>query len=267
MRWRGSRRCCPASLARPDDRPAARSRHRGPPHRRPVRDARRVLPRAARGGRARAAALLRRPRHERDAEVDPGRVRGGGRRADRQPRPAGGGLRGRQGQGAAARRARLPRRRRARGVRARVRAAGDQGERRLRRRLPALHRARPAADRQARGRVRAQDRLRHDRARLHGQGQRPGPDRGHDRDARARAEGDRAGALVGDGPRRGARLRAQARDPGQGRDRERAVLDRRQPLGTLLGGQVDRGPRARARRRRLPARHAAGAGARRARRS
>ena len=204
------------------DRPAARSRHRSPPHRRPVGDARRLLSRAARGGRARAAALLRRPRHERDAQVDPGRVRGRGRRAHRQPRPARGGLRGRQGQGDAARRARLPRGRRARGVRARVRPAGDQGERRLRRRLPALHRARAPADRQAGGRVRAQDRLRHDRSRLHRQGQRPGADRGHGGDARAGAEGDRPGALVGDGARRGDRVRAQARDPGQGRDRERA---------------------------------------------
>ena len=138
---------------------------------------------------------------------------------------------------------------------------------RLRRRLPALHRARPPADRQARGRVRAPDRLRHDRPRLHRQGQRPGADRGDGRDAGARAEGDRAGALVGDGPRRGDRLRAQARDPRQGRHRERAVLDRRQPLGPLLGGQVDRGPRARSRRRRLPARDPPGAGARRGRRS
>ena len=144
-----------------------------------------------------------------------------------------------------------------------VRPAGDQGQRRLRRRLPALHRARPPADREARRRVRAQERLRHDRPRLHGQGQRPGPDRGHGRDARARAEGDRAGALVGDGPRRGDRVRAQARHPGQGRDRGRAVLDRRQPLGPLVRGQVDRGPHARARRRRLPARHAPRARARR----
>ena len=42
----------------------------------------------------------------------------------------------------------------------------------------------------------------------------------HGRDARARAEGDRPGALVGDGPRRGDRLRAQARHPGQGRHRD-----------------------------------------------
>ena len=56
-------------------------------------------------------------------------------------------------------------------------AAGHQGQRGLRRRLPALHRARPPADRQARRRVRPPDGLRHDRPRLHGQGQRPGPDR------------------------------------------------------------------------------------------
>jgi argininosuccinate synthase len=73
------------------------------------------------------------------------------------------------------------------------------------------------------------------------------------------------GPLVGDGPRRGDRLRARARDPGQGRRRVGAVLDRRQPLGALERGQVDRGPLARARGRRLPARHAARARARRAR--
>ena len=147
---------------------------------------------------------------------------------------------------------------------ARVRPARDPGQRQLRRRLPALHRARPPADRQARRRVRAPLRLRHDRPRLHRQGQRPGADRGHGRHAGAGAQGDRAGALVADGPRRGDRLRAQARDPGQGRHGVRAVLDRRQPLGPLLGGQVDRGPLARARRRRLPARHPARARARRA---
>ena len=43
------------------------------------------------------------------------------------------------------------------------------------------------------------------------------------------------------------------------------VLDRRQPLGALVGGALDRGARPRARRRRLPARHPARAGARRAR--
>ncbi len=74
----------------------------------------------------------------------------------------------------------------------------------------------PAADRQARRRRRPRAGLRHDRPRLHGQGQRPGAHRGDDRHAGARAEGDRAGARLGDGPRRGDRLRARARDPGQG---------------------------------------------------
>ena len=108
-------------------------------------------------------------------------------------------------------------------------------------------------------------RLRHDRPRMHRQGQRPGPDRGDDRDTCARAEGDRAGPLVADGPRRGGRVRARARDPGQRRRRGRAVFDRRQPLGALERGPLDRGSRARARGRRVPARHATRAGARRAR--
>ena len=56
--------------------------------------------------------------------------------------------------------------------------------------------------------LRAPQRLRHDRPRLHRQGQRPGADRGDDRDARARAEGDRAGALAG---RWGARRRSPTR--------------------------------------------------------
>ncbi len=129
---------------------------------------------------------------------------------------------------------------------------------------PALHRTGAAADREAGRRGRARARLRHDRARLHRQGQRPGADRGHDRDARSRAEDHRAGARVADGPRGGDRLRARARHPGQGRHRGLALLDRRQPLGTLLGGPGDRGPGGAAARRRLPARHAARAGARRA---
>ena len=65
----------------------------------------------------RAAAVLRRPGHERDAQVDPGRVRRRGRLPDRQPRPAGRGLRGDRRQGAAPRRAGVPRGRRARAVR------------------------------------------------------------------------------------------------------------------------------------------------------
>ena len=109
---------------------------------------------------------------------------------------------------------------RARSSRATSSLPGDQGQRALRRRLPAVHRARPPADRQARRRVRAQARLRHDRPRLHRQGQRPGADRGDRRDARARAEDHRAGARLADGPRGGDRLRARARHPGQGRHRD-----------------------------------------------
>ena len=157
------------------------------------------------------------------------------------------------------------RRRRQGGVRARLRAAGDQGERALRRRLSALHRARPAADREARGREGARDRLRHDRARLHRQGQRPGPDRGDRGGARPRAEDHRAGARLADGARGGDRLRARARHSDQGRDRGAAVLGRRQHLGALLRGRADRGPLRAGARRRVRDRHAAGAGARRGR--
>ena len=93
---------------------------------------------------------------------------------------------------------------------------------------------------------------RHHRPRLHRQGQRPGPHRGDDRDARARPEGDRAGARVADGPRRGDRLRDRARHPDLV-DRRAPVLDRRQPLGPLQRGRGHRGPRPAAAGRRLPA--------------
>ena len=70
-----------------------------------------------RRGAAGAAALLRRPRHQRDAEVDPGPLRRRGRLPHGQPRPARRGLRRDRGQGEAARRARVPRRRRPRALR------------------------------------------------------------------------------------------------------------------------------------------------------
>ena len=220
----------------------------------PHPDQDRLLRGRARRGRPGAAALLGRPRHERDAQVDPGRVRGRGGGPHRQPRPARRGLRGRQGQGTASRRARLSRGRCARGVRARVRASRDQGQRALRRRLPAVHRPRAAPDRQACGRVRAQDAVRHDRPRLHRQGQRPGPHRVDGRGDGPEHEDHRAGARLADGPRGGDRLRARARHPGQGRDRGAPLLDRRQPLGPLVRGRRDRGHRGAAARRRVPAR-------------
>ena len=97
------------------------------------------------------------------------------------------------------------------------------------------------------------ERLRHDRPRLHRQGQRPGADRRHDRRPRSGAQGAGAGAGVEDGTRGGDRLRARARDPDQGGERGRgAVLDRRQPLGALVGGALDRGPGGAHPRRRLP---------------
>ena len=131
---------------------------------------------------------------------------------------------------------------------ARLRAAGDQGERALRRRLPAVHGARAAADREARRRARPRRRLRHDRPRLHRQGQRPGADRRHDRGAGPGAEGARAGARVEDGPRRGDRLRARARDPDQGRRRGR----RRTRSTTTSGVARRRAGRSRTSPRRPP---------------
>ena len=167
--------------------------------------------------------------------MDPGRVRGRGRRADRQPRPARRGLRRR----ARARRCSSARSTATSSTRARssrseyvlpaIKANADYGDG-----YPLFTAlGRPLIAKLAVEYAR-QTRLRHDRPRLHGQGQRPGAHRGDGRHPRARAQGDRPGALVADGPRRGDRVRAQARHPGQGRHRERAVLDRRQPLGPLL---------------------------------
>ncbi len=92
--------------------------------------------------RARPAALLGRARHERDAALDPGALRGRDRHPDRQPGPAGRGLQRRHRQGQGPRRGRVDRRRRPRGVRRRLRAARDPRQRPLRRRLPAVHGAR-----------------------------------------------------------------------------------------------------------------------------
>ena len=227
--------------------------------------ARRLLPGRPRPGRARPAALLGRPRHERDAALDPAAVRSRGRHPHRRARPARRELGGDHRQGPGPGGDRDAGGRRPRGVRRRVRGAGDPRQRPLRRRLPAVHGAGPAADRPDRRRGGARARLRHDRARLHRQGQRSGPDRLRDRDAGAGAARPRAGSRMDDGEGGGDRLRARAPDPDLGWNRAAAVLDRRQPLGTLLGGPGHRGHRPTAARRRLPARHPARGGARRAR--
>ena len=111
------------------------------------------------------------------------------------------------------------------------RRPGDQGQRALRRRLPAVHRARAPADRQAGRRVRAQHRLRHDRPRLHRQGQRPGAHRGDDRHAGARAEGDRARCAPG---RWAARRRSPT--PASTASRSRAAPRRRRTRSTTTSG-------------------------------
>src|SRR5215208_5646508 len=121
------------------------------------------------------------------------------------------------------------------------------------------------ADREAGGGVRAEERLRHDRARLHREGQRPGPNRVQRDRTRPQHEDHRAGSRLADGARGGDRLCAGARHPGEGRHRDAALLDRRQPVGTLVRGRADRGPRGAAARRRLPARDAPGGGAGRVR--
>ena len=110
-------------------------------------------------------------------------------------------------------------------------------------------------------------RLRHDRPRLHRQGQRPGADRRHDRDARSRSSGcSRRCASGGWAARRRSPTRASTGS------RSRAANEAAAPYsiddnlwGRSSEGRVDRGPRRAAARRRLPARHPARGRARRAR--
>ena len=211
----------------------------------------------ARRGQPRPAAVLRRPRHERHAEVDPGRVRGRGRHAHGQPRPARRGLRGRQGQGAASSaRSTATSSTRARSSRSDYVAPGDQGQRPLRRRLPALHRARAAADRQARRRAtRARPAATRSRT--------AAPARATTRCASRRRSRRSAPELKVIAPVRGWQMGreeeiAYAREHGipvKGGTEVAALLDRRQPLGPLLGGRAGSRTSTHApRRRRLPAR-------------
>ena len=165
-------------------------------------------------------------------------------------------------QGAATGGSRLPRGRREGGVRARIRPAGDQGERPLRRRLSAVHGARQATDRKACSGEGARARVRHDRARLHGQGQRPGADRGDGDRPRPTDEDHRSRSRLGDGARGGDRVRARARNTDQGRNGGAAVLGRRQHLGPLVRGRAGRRSDPTRARRRLRDRHPAEGGAR-----
>ena len=94
-----------------------------------ARTAHRRISRAAARGASRGAAVLGRPRHVGDAQVDPGRVRRRGRRALHRPRAAGRRLRRRAPEGPRPRRRREPRGGRQGGVRARLRGPGDPRQR------------------------------------------------------------------------------------------------------------------------------------------
>ena len=98
-------------------------------------------------------------------------------------------------------------------------------------------------------------RRRRGRARLHRQGQRPGPLRGVGARARARPRRARAGAGVGLHPRRLDGLRGEARHPDQ-RHQEEPVLHRREPLGPRHRVRDHRGPVGVAAARRLRAHRA-----------
>ena len=218
-----------------------------------------------RRGRPRAAALQRRPGHERDAQVDPGRVRGRGRRAHRQPRAAGGGLRRR----ARARRCSSARSTATSSTRARssrastccpaIKANADYGDgyplftalgRPLIAKLAVEYARESGCDTIAHGCT----------------------GKGNDQ---VRIEGTVA-TLAPE-----LKVIAPVRSWAMGRDEEIAYARKHGiPVkggtesapysiddnlwGRSSEGKLDRGPLARARRRRLPARHAAGAGARRA---
>ena len=185
--------------------------------------------------------LLRRPGHLRRHRLDRREDRRRGDRRRRRRRP------GRRGPGGGPQaRARL-RRRRGRGARPARRLrrpllpARAAGRRALHGALPAGVGAVPAGDRRGAGRRRPAVRRGHRRARLHRQGQRPGPLRGRHRRARARPAGARAGPGLRHDQGRGDRLR-RAQRPADRRDRPLAVLDRPEPLGPRGRDRLPRGP-------------------------
>ena len=116
--------------------------------------------------------------------------------------------------------------------------------------VPAWHLDRAAADRQASGRDRPQNRRRRGRAWRDRQGQRSGALRTVGLCARPRHQDHRAVARMGVRlAQRADRLRRAAPDPDrQGQARRSAVLDRRQPAARLFGRQSAGRPGARRRR-------------------
>ena len=116
-----------------------------------------------------------------------------------------------------------------------------QGQRALHGPLPAGVGRQPAADRQAPGGCRAQPRRHHRRARLHRQGQRPGPLRSRLRLAGARTRRDRPGPRLRLDPGEGDRLRRAERHPDQ-RHQAFAVLHRPERLGPRGGDRIPRRP-------------------------
>ena len=124
----------------------------------------------------------------------------------------------------------------ARRVRARFRVSDVPRQRGVRRRVSARHVDRAAADRQAPGRDRAQDRRRCDLARRDRQGQRPGALRARRLRADAGRQGHRAVARMGSAvAREAARVRRQARHSGRLQETQGrcALLDGRQPAAHL----------------------------------
>ena len=116
--------------------------------------------------------------------------------------------------------------------------------------LPAGVGDQPAADRQASGRRGPRARRRHRRARLHRQGQRPGPLRGRIRLAGTGSGGARPGPRLRVDAGEGHRVRRGERHPDQ-RHQALAVLDRPERVGPRGGNRLPRAPVERAHQGRL----------------
>ncbi|CAA9320607.1 MAG: Argininosuccinate synthase, partial [uncultured Friedmanniella sp.] len=200
--------------------------------------------------------LLRRPRHQRLHRLAGRGDRSGGRGRGRRRRPGRGGHGGDPPARAGLRCGRVRRRRRQGRVRVRVLHARAAGERPVPGPLPAGVGAVAPGDRQAPRPGRAPVRRHHRRARLHGQGQRPGPVRGRHRQPGSRAPGDRARPRLRLDPREGHRLRGGEGAADQP-EQEVALLHRPERVGPrrgdrLPGGHLERSGRGRLRLHRRP---------------